>query len=79
MSNDELQITYILNDAAYTFTMSGEYIDPGEDSGLLNFFNDSSITIEDDGQTSRDGEDYHYILKNFNSSVYDEYLTSTTE
>ena len=79
MSNDDLQITYTSNDAAYTFTLSGEYIEPGEDSNLLSLFNNGNISIEDDGQTSRDSEDYHYILKNFNSSIYDEYFNDSIE
>ena len=79
VSNDDLQISYTKNDVTYNFTLSGENINIGDDSDFVALFTESDITIEDDGETSRDSENYNYILKNFDSSIYDEYFTGNEE
>jgi len=79
VSNDELQVTYTKDDVNYSFTLSGENITIGDDSSLKTLFENGATDVEDDGQTSRESEDFNYILKNFNSNIYDEYFTENEE
>lgn len=79
VANDELQVTYVKDDVTYNFTLSGENITIGDDSNLKTLFENGATDVEDDGQTSRDSEDFNYIIKNINGNIYDEYFSEGEE
>ncbi len=79
VANDELQVTYVKDDVTYNFTLSGENITIGDDSNLKTLFENGATDVEDDGQTSRDSEDFNYIIKNINGNIYDEYFSESEE
>ena len=76
VANDQLEVTYTLDGMAYSFKILGENFKFDEDSKIVELFNKSEYNVEDDGHTSRDGEDYNYILKDFDTKIYDDYFTS---
>ena len=76
VANDDLQITYVKDGVTYSFTLSGENVTIGDDASLKTLFENGTTDIEDDGQTTRECEDYNYILKNFDSNIYDEYFAA---
>jgi len=78
-TKNELRITYMGSDSSLDFWISDGRIDFDDNSDLLALFENTEYTIQDDGETSRDSDDYNFVLENFDSNLYDEYFVSANE
>jgi len=75
-TTDELKVTYTSGDNSLVFMISGGRISFDNNGNLLELFENSEHIIQDDGETSRDSDNYSFILENFDSDFYDEYFVS---
>ena len=73
-TEDELLITYTNDEGSFDFVISGGRIQFDDNSELLELFENTEYTTQSDGETSLDGEDYNFILENFDNAIYGEYF-----